>query len=95
MIPVSSRGRKRMRSSSTDRSSWPLFTQVIAFFGLLTIDAKPVDGLTSFDQKLLMKYGASLATTFVAQGGVPKINMDFFYRASRIIPNPRHGGELK
>lgn len=42
-----------------------------------------------------MKYGASLATTFVAQGGVPKINMDFFYRASRIIPNPRHGGELK
>ena len=70
----------------------PVFA-VNSLFGLLTVDAKPVDGLTSFDQKLLMKYGSSLATTFVAQGGVPKINMDSFDRAGRIVSDLRHGGE--
>lgn len=66
-----------------------------SLFGLLTVDATPVDGLTSLDQELLMKYGSSLAATFVAQGGVPKINMDSFDRAGKLVHDPRHGGEPK
>lgn len=31
-----------------------------SLFGLFTVDAKPVNGLTSFHQKLLLKYGSSL-----------------------------------
>lgn len=64
-----------------------------SLFGVITVDAEPVDGLTPLDQELLMNFGSKLATTFIAQGNAKKINMDTFDSPGKIDDEADEGGE--
>lgn len=64
-----------------------------SLFGVLTVDAEPIGGLTGLDKELLVKYASSLATIFVVTGGVASINIAAVDRTGSMGAQTEGGGD--